>query len=485
MSPQSLPTPAAEDESSSSRNKQQEQTFDFVGLILRKKNVNANFIKLAIQQPNQSKSTTIYIPRNESLINYHPSDIKNNNFLYLDATINVTGYSFIKDDMEMHHVEQCSLIKCAPNVKMIKEILSSLPNCNTSSSTYADIFNMESQEELSTLLLSSTTEEKKSQKAIVMTIMERLSGKKKVVKWRPGRIKTKDLEILQQKEVEGGDTMNQLWQLCQPCQSFNEQIMLSSFDTRQKQSSSSDDNMMVINLPTGSDHVVSANGKLTRREYLVTKKNNQTQWFVERIGRLASKDKQPYWRFLDVGGGRGDLAVAIALHFHNAHITVVDCNESSIAAGKVYATKCNVDDRIEFVYQNFSDYYAEYVNDGTDDRIDVVVALHACGDLSDMALSFAQQNKCAFVICPCCYPKRYLAPFTPFWHGLCKNADEVDSLSRMVELDNESKDNESRRAMIVINSMRRQAFGEGCVKLEEFSNAISKRNIVLVKDSVS
>ena len=487
MSPQSSSsTPAAEDESSSSRNKQQ-QTFDFIGLILRKKYVNANFIKLAIQQPNHIKSTTIYIPRNESLIQYHPSDIKNNNFLYLDATIHVTGYSFIKDDMEMHHVEQCSLIKCAPNVKMIKEILSSLPNyCNTSSlsSTYADIFNMESQEELSTLLLSMSTK-KKSQKAIVMTIMEHLSGKKKVVKWRPGRIKAKDLEILQQKEAEGrgGDTMNQLWQLCQPCQSLNnDEQMPSSFDTKQMESSSQE----VINLPTGSDHVISANGKLTRREYLVTKKNNQTQWFVERIARLSSsKDKQPYWRFLDVGGGRGDLAVAIALHFDNAHITVVDCNESCIAAGKVYATKCNVDDRIEFVYQNFSDYYAEYVNDDTDDRIDVVVALHACGDLSDMALSFAQQNECAFVICPCCYPKRYLAPFTPFWHGLCKNADGVDSLSRMVELDNESKDNESRRAMIVINSMRRQAFEDGCVKLEEFSNTISKRNIVLVKDSVS
>ena len=134
MSPQSSSsTPADEDESSSSRNKQQQQqqTFDFVGLILRKKNVNANFIKLAIQQPNHTKSTTIYIPRNESLIQYHPSDIMNKSFLYLDATIHVTGYSFIKDGMEMHHVEQCSLIKCAPNVKMIKEILSSLPNnCN-------------------------------------------------------------------------------------------------------------------------------------------------------------------------------------------------------------------------------------------------------------------------------------------------------------------------------------------------------------------
>ena len=73
-----------------------------------------------------------------------------------------------------------------------------------------------------------------------------------------------------------------------------------------------------------------------------------------------------------------------------------------------------------------------------------------------------------------------------FWHSLC-NEDEVDSLSRLVELDNKSRNDESRRAMLVINSMRRQAFEDKdrCVKVEEFSNKWSKRNIVLVRDSVS
>eukprot|EP00986_Skeletonema_menzelii_P004850 scaffold1698_cov149-Skeletonema_menzelii.AAC.13 len=429
--------------------------FDFTGSIVRKKNVSKEFIKLAIQQQNEARTTTIYIPRDESAVVYSPSD--GINFLYLEATVHVTGYSFIKDGMQMHHVENCTLIKCAANVKVIKDILL-LPNCTS----YACIFNMDSEEELSALLATET-----SQKAIVMSIMAHLSGREKKVTWRPGRIKQKDLYILYQKEAEGNnDASNSTWELCQPCQPLNEQMSV--------------DGMLTVNLPEGGSDLVSTHGKLTRKEYLDTKKNNQTQWFVERIRKFHKKDKQPL-TFLDVGGGRGDLAVHIAICYPNAYLIVVDCNESSIAAGKEYAIKCNVEDRIEFVHQNFSEYYAEYSVKGGSNKVDVVVALHACGDLSDMALQFAQQNGCGFVICPCCYPKRYLAPFQPFWHSLC-NDDEVDSLSRMVELDNESRNDESRRAMLVINSMRRQAFEDRCVKVEEFSNKWSKRNIVLVRD---
>jgi hypothetical protein len=449
------------EEESSDKNQQQTK-FDLTGHILRKKNVNSNFIKIAIQQPNHAKSTIVYIPRDDnddsasSTVVYNPVDVK---FLYLEATIRVKGCIFNNQDGLKHHVEQCTLIKCAPNVKMIKEILS-LPNCIS----YASMFNMEVQNELQELLTKE-----KSQKAIVMTIMERLSGKKKAVTWRPGKIKKKSLEILQQKEAEGNDASNTTWQLCQPCQSLNDKM---SFDVRSE---------TIVNLPEGSDDVMSAHGKLTRREYLDTKKNNQTQWFVERIRTFHRKEEDP-WRFLDVGGGRGDLAVQIAMNYSNSHVVVVDCNESSIAAGREYAARCNVEHRIDFIHQNFADYCDNYIK-GVSGRVDVIVALHSCGDLSDLALRFAQQHDCTFVICPCCYPKRYLAPFKPFWHSLCNNEEEVDSLSRMVEMDNESRNNESRRAMLVINSMRRRAF-EGHVTLEEFSNKISKRNIVLVRDSV-
>lgn len=61
----------------------------------------------------------------------------------------------------------------------------------------------------------------------------------------------------------------------------------------------------------------------------------------------------------------------------------------------------------------------------------------------------------------------------------CTDA-ERDSLTRLVELDD--RRSVSRRAMVVINSMRRSMFvGAGNdVKLEEFDHRISGRNIALV-----
>ena len=35
--------------------------------------------------------------------------------------------------------------------------------------------------------------------------------------------------------------------------------------------------------------------------------------------------------------------------------------------------------------------------------MDIVVALHACGHLSDVALAHAIQHEAGFVICPCCF----------------------------------------------------------------------------------
>jgi len=351
-------------------------------------------------------------------------------------------------------VTQCNLVKCAPNIKMIKEILV-LPNYFSFAST------MSMDEEELQLLVEENTK-----KIVVNSIIEKITGKraKALPRYRPGRIKRSDMDILENKEAEGtvddnGPTQSS-WMLCQPCQPLNNTI---SFD-RKKES--------VVNLPDGANDLVSAHGKLTRSEYLETKKNNQATWFIERIKQF---EKLPT-RFLDVGGGRGDLAVQIALHFPEALVVVVDNNESSVLAGREYAAKCGVENRIEFCCVNFSDYMEEY-DAGCQGCVDFVLALHACGDLSDMALSFASSRQCNFIICPCCYPKRYLAPFVPHWHGFCTDR-ERDSLSRLVELDDHRE--VSRRAMLVVNSMRKTAFEKQNVELEEFDDKISKRNIALV-----
>jgi len=261
---------------------------------------------------------------------------------------------------------------------------------------------------------------------------------------------------------------------------------------------------------------MSHSGKLTRYEYLETKKNNQAAWFIRRIKQFEKQQhdqqqqqqeqqeqqqqqqqRKKQMRFLDVGGGRGDLAVTIALAYTESTVIVIDSNESSILAGREYAMKCGVNDRVTFLNMNFVDYMKQYevlVQDDNkkQEEVNFVVALHACGDLSDMALHFATIYHTNFIIAPCCYTKRYLKPFTPYWHTLCTDVNEVHTLSRLVELDDHR--DVSRRAMLVINSMRQSAFTQVDdtdmksrrkgkkidVNLEEFDSKISKRNIALV-----
>ena len=406
------------------------------GKILRKKKVIPNLLRLNIQCDGDEHTTPIHVPLDKS------DEICNGfNMFYLEATIEVSGY-LAKDDVTNEYlkiVDACKLVTCSPNVKMIKDMLSILPNITS----HASCFNM-SSDDLEVLL-------QKPQKTTLHEILSNLNGVGKAPpRKRLARLRYPDMQILQCKEVG-----NSGWKLCQPC---NTSFLLEP--RRQP----------IANVPEGAQDSISHHHKLTRGQYLEEKKNNQTFWFVERLKQFK---KQPRC-FLDVGGGRGDLAVALALAFEDARVIAVDCNKSSIDAGKLYSRQRGVDNRIDFVEMNFSRYVEEYKAE--EHGIDCIVALHACGDLSDMALSLAKSINCDFIICPCCYTKRYLAPFIPYWHQYCSE-EEVDSLTRLVELDDHRE--VSRRAMVVINSIRRNAFGED-VRLEEFDFKISRRNIVIV-----
>jgi hypothetical protein len=416
-------------------------TFSLKGKILRKKKVIPNLLRLNIQCIGDEHTTPIHVPLDKT------DEICNGfNIFYLEAVIQVSGY-LASDDVtsqDVRIVESCQLSTCAPNIKMIKDMLL-LPNINE----HASCFNMEPEHLLSLL--------NKPQKTILHEILSSLNGVGKAPpRKRLARLKYPDMQVLQNKEQEVATE----WTLCQPCN------VPFTFEPRKQP--------VLSNLPDGAEDSVSHHHKLTRGQYLENKKNNQTLWFVERMKLFQSSPKC----VLDVGGGRGDLAVQIALEFREATVIAVDCNRSSIEAGKVYARQCGVEDRIEFVEMNFSQYADEYATT-LQREVDCIVALHACGDLSDMALSLAHSIGCEFIICPCCYPKRYLAPFVPHWHQYCTE-DEIDSLTRLVELDDHRE--VSRRAMVAINSMRRSAFGDN-VRLEEFDFKISRRNIALVRDS--
>ena len=140
-------------------------------------------------------------------------------------------------------------------------------------------------------------------------------------------------------------------------------------------------------------------------------------------------------RILDVGGGRGDLALVLAKALPavlakgvECRVTVIDVNAKSLAAGTARASANGLAaPRIVFEKRDVTELAASLTaaacldasgtagassssgaigasGDARSDAFDVVVGLHACGGLSDAILALAQtQRRCGFVVCTCCF----------------------------------------------------------------------------------
>ena len=261
------------------------------------------------------------------------------------------------------------------------------------------------------------------------------------------------------------------------------------------------------------------------------RKQPQIRWLVKKLSTMG-----PFVHVLDIGGGRGDLAVLIAQTFPHTLVTVVDANLSSLRQGKAFAKRCGeeVYARIRFVCTrfeaNFSFEGVRILSDADLDdpengsavesseqspipssalspatlmpTVDVVVALHACGGLSDLALHYAALHQCRFLVCPCCYlktpycmPTSASAPIVPLTIESAPNETEYTerlALLRLAESDNRAC---SSRASLIINSQRLNALesilqdqkcdaGSGTarswqVQLSEFPKEYSLRNLVL------
>ena len=90
-------------------------TFNFSGTILKKKNISADYLKVAIQEEGKEKSTTIYLPRKEPVCT--PADF---NFVHLANVICDCGR--LNADT-YPHVTHCDLVTCAPNFTLITQLM--------------------------------------------------------------------------------------------------------------------------------------------------------------------------------------------------------------------------------------------------------------------------------------------------------------------------------------------------------------------------
>lgn len=258
-----------------------------------------------------------------------------------------------------------------------------------------------------------------------------------------------------------------------------------------------------VNIP-GRDLAMPSNrGDLTRGEYLHGKKGPQVQWVVNKLFCMIGGSAEPLC-VVDVGGGRGDLAVQIALELKgrgltNSIIVVVDKNSSSLRAGLQFAEEMGVASMVRFFEEEFNinkNYFSAEGRAKSAQRF--VVALHACGDLTDLALEFSRISRANFICVPCCFSKFYCTDWSGGWGTyLASSSSEADSCCDKYALGKlaEKEPREcSWATMKAINTLRlcsvllsgSECLGSGVsaestwrLSLESFSRKFSMRNMVL------
>ena len=161
----------------------------------------------------------------------------------------------------------------------------------------------------------------------------------------------------------------------------------------------------------------------SREQYAHHKKAPQIAWFLEALAPLlqqltAARRRGgdgggggggggdcccPPLSLVDVGGGRGDLALAVTARFPGVRTTVIDVNESSLAAGRARAAELGLQDRIHF----WAADALALAESGALARADadLFFGLHTCGGLSDAVIALAVSVARPFLIVPCCYNK--------------------------------------------------------------------------------
>ncbi|CAK9050076.1 unnamed protein product [Durusdinium trenchii] len=99
----------------------------------------------------------------------------------------------------------------------------------------------------------------------------------------------------------------------------------------------------------------------------------------------------------DVGGGRGDLALAVSSALPRLQVHVWESFGPSVAHGRARAK--DLDLNLRFLESSATALKSFRLTTASA----AILALHACGGLSDLAFDACQRRQAPFCICPCCY----------------------------------------------------------------------------------
>lgn len=120
----------------------------------------------------------------------------------------------------------------------------------------------------------------------------------------------------------------------------------------------------------------------------------------------ADEETGQGWVVIDIGGGRGDLAINLARLLPSVSVHVVEVNTPSLVDAEKAANRLgpSVASRCSFREEDVTELFSA-PSLGTGTQNVVLVGLHACGGLTDAILALARRYHVAFLCCPCCFLK--------------------------------------------------------------------------------
>ena len=231
-----------------------------------------------------------------------------------------------------------------------------------------------------------------------------------------------------------------------------------------------------------------------RYRYIENKKIPQIEIFLQNLYRIFSYKHSitgsNFKHAVDIGGGRGDLALAVAVCFPNLYITVIDINQSSLDAGKYRAQQLNLTN-IRFIHGDVRNVYnllsqpweklqfsqslspmstsADEVTSSNMEYYppDLFIGLHTCGLLTDWIMYLISYYSASCIVCPCCFCKHrdlqvsLLSTLTASHTNIDSPIDSIQyetfieqSLSNLYTLQRLADATESQLRAIAIRAMR-------------------------------
>ncbi len=176
----------------------------------------------------------------------------------------------------------------------------------------------------------------------------------------------------------------------------------------------------------------------SRIAFVGMKKAPQIQWITALVSTIMPK-LGPSPLLIEIGGGRGGLADALASAFPLARVVSIDGSPAAVAAGSRDSAHLG---NLQFVCAQLPGVNLEQLGLSAPA---IVLGLHSCGGLTDAALSFALESRAgAFLFVPCCATKN-----KALWGD--DGDEELGTVRRLAESPDRSI---SERAMRVLNNAR-------------------------------